>query len=579
MACPSVDCSFNSNSSLAPPALEPNPDISGTGVLIGFVGTAYITLGALILRYLIGLPEDTSIDDQPISNPVDDRLLKLIWRKVGRPPERWAQPLKNSVLALSDTQLVTGLSILASGYAQIKCCLSIFHWHIVVFLAWFSSATHLTTITFLRRYIHDNHGLRNIRLILMFFLVGMLVVALIPTGGDCGLFSDSDALLMAYIGLNRTSKLYPGYPAKCCFDRMHDGKFIESKTTEQFLSMIASELVLLSGTIARVIKMHRGPSKWSRLLLRDKPSRFSKSFLARLEKRHEESSSKSIRAVYSVFHCSGVTAIITARAAYDLVESLLWEISWLIFSLAWGTMRLFTTRGLAVQDAAAEKGTKDQVALSENFWGFGQWTPTLLLILPILGYIEGYMDTAKITRDKSLLESQENECEEAMQPSNDRSRESFIVGTGSHSIEGRVSQETMIQLHEMDITSSMSSARRTGTDLSLMEYNVGVGGSVNTTNGVISNRRLTSNDDQPPQSPHGSSGDSMQTLPTISRPGLWPSERLFQHDFYSEKWFQELVFALYTVVVASGIQLIAFAAGVGQTTIFTFLQLFITYYV
>jgi hypothetical protein len=54
-------------------------------------------------------------------------------------------------------------------------------------------------------------------------------------------------------------------------------------------------------------------------------------------------------------------------------------------------MRLFTTRGLAAQDGAAESGTKNQVALSENFWGFGQWTPTLLLILPILGYIEGYM--------------------------------------------------------------------------------------------------------------------------------------------------------------------------------------------
>jgi hypothetical protein len=231
------------------------------------------------------------------------------------------------VLALSDTQLVTGLSILASGYSQIKCRLSIFHWHIVVFLAWFSSATHLTTITFLRRYIHDNHGLRNIRLILMFFLVGMLVVALIPTGGDCGLFLDrADALLMTYFGVNTTVKLYPGYPAKCCFDKIHDGKFIESKTTQQFLSMMASEVVLLSGTIARVIKMHRSPSNWSRLWVREKPSTFFKFILVMLERRHGKSSSKSTRAVYSVFHCTGMAAIITARAGYDLIESLLWEV-------------------------------------------------------------------------------------------------------------------------------------------------------------------------------------------------------------------------------------------------------------
>jgi hypothetical protein len=141
------------------------------------------------------------------------------------------------------------------------------------------------------------------------------------------------------------------------------------------------------------------------------------------------------------------------------------------------------------------------------------------------------IDTAKNARDKSLQESQENETGETMQPSSNTSR----ADTVSRPLEGRVSQDTMIELHEMDITSSLASARRTGTDLSLMEYDVGVGGSVNTTNGTISNRRLTSNDDEPPRSPHESSGVSIQTLRTIPRPGLWPSERLYQHDFYGEK--------------------------------------------
>jgi hypothetical protein len=62
-------------------------------VLIGFVGTAYITLGVLILRYLIGLPQETILDvDFP--NPVDAGFLGFFWRRIGRPPERWAEAFR-----------------------------------------------------------------------------------------------------------------------------------------------------------------------------------------------------------------------------------------------------------------------------------------------------------------------------------------------------------------------------------------------------------------------------------------------------------------------------------------------------
>lgn len=90
---------------------------------------------------------------------------------------------------MSDVQLITGLSILASGFSQIGCGISIYHWNTVVFLAWFSSVTHLSTMTFLRRYVHDHHGIRILilRLGLMVSLVLMLAVALISTGGECGL--------------------------------------------------------------------------------------------------------------------------------------------------------------------------------------------------------------------------------------------------------------------------------------------------------------------------------------------------------------------------------------------------------
>ena len=47
----------------------------------------------------------------------------------------------------SDQQLVTSIGILVGGYSQISSALSKYHSHIVVHLAWFSSPTHLTTLT------------------------------------------------------------------------------------------------------------------------------------------------------------------------------------------------------------------------------------------------------------------------------------------------------------------------------------------------------------------------------------------------------------------------------------------------
>jgi len=52
----------------------------------------------------------------------------------------------------SDPQLVTGIGILVSGYTQITCSLSTYYWQVIVYLAWFSSLTYLTTLTALRAF-------------------------------------------------------------------------------------------------------------------------------------------------------------------------------------------------------------------------------------------------------------------------------------------------------------------------------------------------------------------------------------------------------------------------------------------
>lgn len=40
----------------------------------------------------MGSSEDTSLDE--FANPVDQKLLSFIWRYLGKPPERYKEPLK-----------------------------------------------------------------------------------------------------------------------------------------------------------------------------------------------------------------------------------------------------------------------------------------------------------------------------------------------------------------------------------------------------------------------------------------------------------------------------------------------------
>ncbi|KAF4482896.1 hypothetical protein CGGC5_v009641 [Colletotrichum fructicola Nara gc5] len=88
------------------------------------------------------------------------------------------------ILSLADAQLITGISILVSAYWSLKHGpgLSAYHWETAVYLAWFSSVTHLSALTFLRTYLAKHPKGRLCRLIFMFILLVLLFVGIIPTG-------------------------------------------------------------------------------------------------------------------------------------------------------------------------------------------------------------------------------------------------------------------------------------------------------------------------------------------------------------------------------------------------------------
>jgi hypothetical protein len=82
---------------------------------------------------------------------------------------------------MSDSQLLTGLSMLVSGYTQLKCGLSIYHWEHLLNLAWFSAITHFCCLTFLRQYFRKNRSAQVWRIPCMIALVSLLAVGLIPS--------------------------------------------------------------------------------------------------------------------------------------------------------------------------------------------------------------------------------------------------------------------------------------------------------------------------------------------------------------------------------------------------------------
>lgn len=68
-----------------------------------------------------------------------------------------------------------------SGFISLSTGISAYHWQIISFLAWFSSITHLSALTVLRNHPSKHQRNIKVRMVPMVVLLGLLVVATIPT--------------------------------------------------------------------------------------------------------------------------------------------------------------------------------------------------------------------------------------------------------------------------------------------------------------------------------------------------------------------------------------------------------------
>lgn len=107
--------------------------------------------------------------------------------------ERLSLALRSTIVSFGDQQLVTGFSVLIAGFLQLRQGLEIFHWHSVVNQAWFSTITHLVTLTAIRDEVHKSRRttpLTFFRFLAMGVLIVVLIVAMYPMG-----FTTSESFL------------------------------------------------------------------------------------------------------------------------------------------------------------------------------------------------------------------------------------------------------------------------------------------------------------------------------------------------------------------------------------------------
>lgn len=256
-------------------------------------------------------------------NILDQKFLRTIRRMAHfAPSPEWKEPLGDAVLMFSDQQIVTGIALLASGYSQLPNGLEAFYWQLVVYLAWFSSFTHLTTLTVLRNYFQKHPATRLWRIGLMIVTVALLAIALLPTGNQWWLSTNP------LRGGGEVDTL--GVPALCFFQarNFNSQAFYGMSSYELVItkppSMIISILVLFFGYVSRMVKLWPEASGFTKTWLRTKPGDAIKRALRASNNRSRQPNAN----IYWKLRRMGFEIIYIVTLAHLAIwDSMLWEVS------------------------------------------------------------------------------------------------------------------------------------------------------------------------------------------------------------------------------------------------------------
>lgn len=330
------------------------------------------------------------------TSPLDKGILTFVRQRVisWTPSKRFEYAMEKCVLILSDLNLVTGLGILISAYSQLDCGISAYHWQMVVFIAWFASFSFVSAMAFLEGYLQTNRNMRLIRIFFMCIFASLLIAALLPTG--------SSLWLNQYIG--EGAGFYPGLSAVCFYKQLTMPSFLQRGP--KLWSMIFSVTVVAISYIHCGIRLFDPTAEISRKYFRILPGSKFKSLMYSAERRVRHGGLQAY--FWCVPYLVLYAAFTSIRAFFDIAESMLLEIIWLSFAMAWGTIKVWDTRAAAAYNHDGLSMTVNHEVLEENTWSFGQILPLVLLLLPLLSMAQAYLDNdAKAQETKD--EGQRNE--------------------------------------------------------------------------------------------------------------------------------------------------------------------------
>ena len=296
------------------------------------MATAYITLMMVLVHYLL--------DQDHTPNPVDRviidwvaRVWKVLIKDQPETSYKWNKAIEDAVLMFSDQQLITGIGILVSGYTQIECSLSIYHWEMVAYLAWFSSLTHLTTLTAIRMFFRKQPTLAYWRVILMGCTIVLLAASLIPTGFVA---EDSD---FYWMGIPPLANPVLAVPVLCLFDptkfqrayrtflNESSNQAVETLQPFNWLFIVASLLFLFISYTSRVISLFTPTARFAQYALRTMPGYKLKWLVFRIRGKSKGSKQLIARKAWAAISHLMMIIYVVLKVTFDLGQSMLWEAS------------------------------------------------------------------------------------------------------------------------------------------------------------------------------------------------------------------------------------------------------------
>ncbi|KJZ79227.1 hypothetical protein HIM_01378 [Hirsutella minnesotensis 3608] len=436
--CEPIDCSYLRNRQL-----RAEPDVSGIGITLSFVGSAALSSALLCIYYFFvfdprkppanrraGASRGSVLGSSPSPDPwkpnvVDVQCLfcfRACVRKVlrllpqGMRPKASSRPdleelLCASIVSISDVQVLTSTAALATGFMTLSCGdspLSAYHWQMVTLQVWLSSSTHLAGMTIIRGHLGTHSWRTIIRLALMAGVYLALVLAYLPTGYfEWGASFYGEALVAL-----------PSTPAACFFKTLYtswsgDPRQVVTHCPKQsapgkygvcewhpdhghlsdsrhFYEMFFSVIVLTLGLVLRCYKII-SPAPMKIKIRRSVGGILRRAFLwlaKPLGHHHEpqdEIAPMKYPSVLAKFYFHAIIRpalgfFLTLRLYFDVLDSLLIEVYGLFVAVSLGILRVNSARYVV----SSPDTQWASILQAERQWAFGQIVPLFCLAAPVL---------------------------------------------------------------------------------------------------------------------------------------------------------------------------------------------------